>query len=261
MKIRGFLLILCLLFVCYLGQNYREGLQNEIEENDVFKNETKYARHKERQKKCLDKIINNNNENYKISNRKPTRKPSRRPTRKPSKSRCSQKKPDKHDKCKHLLPRHRKLNISDKYFFNKNNYMLKTKMVPPVSPKGPYFKVVNENNKRDDYDEGSGKRERDEIERDEIERDEIERDEIKRENKKYANNQQSNNQQSENCKACANCKNGSGFTCDKAPNYSFANMNSVPPPITSKFTPPFNVETTTKYEPRPMLSSFSAFGR
>lgn len=222
MKIRGFLLILSLLFICYLGENIQEGLHDEIDENYVFKKQTKYSRHKERQKRCLNKILNN-------------KKTDKRANRHPNKQHGCHNKNNRHDKCKHLLPHHRKHENSDKYFFNKRNYMLKTKMVPPVSPKGPYIKVVNENNRRHNDDEGTGKHDKG--------------------TGKHVSKPHSNS-----CKSCANCKNGLGFTCNKGDDYSFLNMNHVPPPLTANVPPPMSAPVG-KFEPRPMLSTFSAFGK
>ena len=217
MKIRGFLLILSLLFICYLGKNMREGLQDEIEKNDVFKKQTKYSRHTERQIRCLNKILNN-----KKSHRRPHKHPNRqhgchKPHKYPNKPHGCH---NRHNKCKHLLPKHDS-EYSDKYFFNKHNYMLKTKMVPPVSPKGPYIKVVNENNKRHDSEKhDSGKIDND----------------------------------------CANCNNSSESTYDNASAYSYHNMNNIPPPLTSQVLPPLTAPTSM-FEPRPMLATFSAFGK
>ena len=218
MKIRGFLLILSLLFICYLGKNYREGLQSEIEKNDVFNKETKYARHTKRQKGCLSKILNDNKKHHRRPHRGPHRGPHRRPHRKPNyrpkhHNSCSNNHDDKHYKCRHLLPKH-KPEDSDKYFFNKQNYMLKTKMVPPVSPKGPYIKVVNKDNKRH-----------------------------------HGGKHHGGNRIVNDCSSCNN-----------APNNTFANMNHVPPPLTSNVLPPLSAPAS-KYEPRPRLTSFAAFGR
>lgn len=258
MKIRGFLLILSLLFISYLGKNIREGLEDEIEENDVFKKQTKYSRHSERQKRCLNKILND-----KMSDERPVRRPTRKP--KQCHNKKNKHKHNRHNKCKHLLPHHRRSHESDKYF-NDDNYMLKTKMVPPVSPKGPYIKVIN----KIDYDEGS-RRDMDESEIREIER--YERKLGRREQRRMDRNRNGvdrgdnmnqydklSQNESGSCKACADCKNGLGFTCNKGQDYSFANMNHIPPPLTSYGKLPMTAPTS-KYEPRPMLASFSAFGR
>jgi hypothetical protein len=241
MKIRGFLLILSLMFICYLGKNMREGLHDEIEKNDVFKKQTKYSRHTERQKRCLNKIFNN-----KMGDKRPSRRPTKNPRH--CRNKNNKHKHNRYNKCKHLLPGHKKSKDSNKYFFNKDNYILKTKMVPPVSPKGPYIKVINKDNKRHDDDEGGGKH------------DNNKHDDI--------NNKDASKNNSDSCKACANCKNGLGFTCDKGGNYSFANMNHVPPPLTANVPPPLTANVPPpmtapvgKYAPLPMLSSFSAFGR
>ena len=125
-------------------------------------------------------------------------------------------------------------------------------MVPPVSPKGPYIKVVNEDNKRHHggghhggghhggrhhggWHHGGG-------------------------HHGGRHHGGKHTSKKDSCESCANCKNGSGFTCDKSSNYSFANMNHVPPPLTSNALPPMSAPTS-KYEPRPRLTSFAAFGR
>ena len=79
MKIRGFLLILCLLLICYLGKKSVEGYENE-------KDELRYGKHRDRQKRCLMKIMNKQKSKTSSRHHKPhhgCHKPHRRPHHKP----------------------------------------------------------------------------------------------------------------------------------------------------------------------------------
>ena len=254
MKLQGFLLmlfILCILLTCYLGKKFKEGLRDKKDKK------TKYSKQTDRQK-GVHKIMDD------VGKKKSVIRPRRQsPTKQDNNGidghrhgsenyhctkygNCKYCEQDgyschcKHGKHKeHCNNCDKEFSEIDKKYFNRNNYMLKTKMVPLVCPKGPYFKIMN------DGVDGEGV------------------DGVDGEGVDGVDGEDS----CDDCDDYDNCLDSSGNRCDKKNKNSFFEMNTIPPP-TSHMQPntypkpllrPSQTPLGSPPSYVPMLNDFSKF--
>ena len=149
MKIKDILLILSLFLIYYLGKTRKEGYKNE-------KDELRYGKHRERQKKCLMKILNKHKPKPSKQRNEPHRNSqhySRHNTDNNDSCGCKSDHNSDNNSCgcksHHNTDNNPSCGCKKERYFNKSNYTLKTSMFPMAKTITPNInvKIVKKNKK------------------------------------------------------------------------------------------------------------------